>query len=1361
MNTLLAEDDFCNIEAACGDVQCLLQARVKRLGPSYSYKLAGSNQFGTDVAFTDDLGIDESKMSVRLPYASGVRRDGVGDLLEVGGIRLDRHLRNPISLFEHGKTHPVPIGLTAVWDDVAERYDSNQYTVEIDQAGQTAYATIFFYRGKGLAGLGDSPVLLSADRKDEYDHGVFCEQLFHWLATGLVRGGSIGYMILQAKSLEPDYATGIPAGLHLLSVLQLECSVVVTPASMDTVRKCLAMPTVCGKPTSPILIKSLSAYAPEETKTVVGFADIAQKNMAPASCPACGSNAVPKGSKCSNCGKPWSWAEKALISVDELKQSGEKILNAIRKVGDELKADARAMPGYGQIFINSHTSELWYVGGDGDEQAFEDIVKEKLGAVGNTRKEVTYTSEKFPPPDEAWKQVYPNEKSLPHRKSQIAGDLNWLKEEAAEHQGKDLPAGTTVEAVPLKDVPKTKIPPSKWIPGAGAELKALRVKYGKKNVTDDSGHEHGSDGKFTGSGGGGNRRSHAKPPVSHVPVAGPKLVADENVGARYGDYFKPTEAQRESAKPKPKRQPKVYEHDPEAATIHEQIAARNIAALAVARELPKGSDERFDATIAASEAYDRELEESGIFTTDAGVHFRKKKKTPPATQTKSLDLKSLRDRYRGVKGTVRRLKKSAPGASMLHVSSKDLPAVRADAKAAGLGFAHAGTHPSGAVRVRLTGDDAACDGIAKRWGKRVKSIEGQAKGYPPIAVPATVERAYDVASQFLRRYLSERDEDLRRRAWNVLRAAGMDLEDVAPDSNGAAWLLQHLRTMGAKQMKKTLEINPVYVEAIRQLRRYLRTGIDRHRQDAYDKLSAAGVNLSGFNSEPNEVETLIRRLEQLGVKQIKGAKKMPTKTKALNVKTKDLPPTADLDGDGTTTPQEVEVYSAQLMRRLHEDASLLLQQYHELKQPLEHEPTMKLLEEKLEDLVGWLDRYEGHFTEHHPDLDGLPSGKDLAQDDAEDAMSDDELAEEDTEADSELQELDTPSETEEGSDGPGIPDEQFKALVAQQNKALRKHYGKKGVSAVKVKSLPKCKCGGKCATCKSAKKALTQDEAAQVQGNLDAVQDELGEQQADVEIKALEPHHVEKVGSAAGFLNDLSTTHELTNEHRMDAHHYHKTLDDIKDPFDGIPTNDVAAGSKGLDDDMMPDEGMGDEKALPPGEEEDQPRPGRPMTDAALPGEPGYEERSPKPGEPDPNGTLTDHKNKMMGCHKAIKAAKHYLKDVSGVHDGWGETHRSEALIHGKAMEAVAAMHAPPEEEMPMDGAADQEVPPVIEPGAMGEKNMTAKKGAGKTPAPGKVGTKALDRDAQRRRTEEEHRRHQEQLSALSLKLDRLMSVVR
>lgn len=237
-----------------------LQERLKRQN-GYSYRLEG-DKFGLDVAIDGDYEVDESEMSLVVPFADGNRRDGVGDLLEISGIDVSRHRVNPIALFDHGKSVTLPLGLFC-------DSKSQEYTVMLDPIAKTAKGKLFVYQGSGIP---------NAKKDQEYPHAVFCQQIFDLWVKKFIRAGSIGYQVKDARQLQPDYERGTQAGLHLIKILMLEGSVVVMPANQDTVRKSydiareiLAMPQVCGKSLSPLLVKSLQPYVQDYTKVMTGF----------------------------------------------------------------------------------------------------------------------------------------------------------------------------------------------------------------------------------------------------------------------------------------------------------------------------------------------------------------------------------------------------------------------------------------------------------------------------------------------------------------------------------------------------------------------------------------------------------------------------------------------------------------------------------------------------------------------------------------------------------------------------------------------------------------------------------------------------------------------------------------------------------------------------------------------------------------------------------------------------------------------------------------------------------------------------------------------------------------------------------
>ena len=97
------------------------------------------------------------------------------------------------------------------------------------------------------------------------------------------------------------------------------------------------------------------------------------------------------------------------VVLKAVNKSGEPDLSTqVQRAGEELAAhtDPAPMPGYGQIY--SKDGELWYVGGDGDDDGFSDLVEERLGSISGVTK-ITYEAEGFPPGREeaGWTKLYP------------------------------------------------------------------------------------------------------------------------------------------------------------------------------------------------------------------------------------------------------------------------------------------------------------------------------------------------------------------------------------------------------------------------------------------------------------------------------------------------------------------------------------------------------------------------------------------------------------------------------------------------------------------------------------------------------------------------------------------------------------------------------------------------------------------------------------------------------------------------------------------------------------------------------------------------------------------------------------------
>lgn len=108
-------------------------------------------------------------------------------------------------------------------------------------------------------------------------------------------------------------------------------------------------------------------------------------------------------------GKPSKgWQKKVDVGgmSRRLYTAGEKLAN---------HTDPAPMPGYGQIFINDQDDvgqegQLWYVGGDGDDDGFADVVEDVLREAWPAVGKITIEAESFPPEDRGWRQVYPEKK---------------------------------------------------------------------------------------------------------------------------------------------------------------------------------------------------------------------------------------------------------------------------------------------------------------------------------------------------------------------------------------------------------------------------------------------------------------------------------------------------------------------------------------------------------------------------------------------------------------------------------------------------------------------------------------------------------------------------------------------------------------------------------------------------------------------------------------------------------------------------------------------------------------------------------------------------------------------------------------
>src|ERR1700721_1595170 len=92
------------------DPMAELFARTEERDPGESCKY-GPETFGLDVAIdTEGPLCNDAEYSITFPFAASQGRDRVGDFLEVDGIDMDHHRKNPVAMIDHGKWNPLPIG---------------------------------------------------------------------------------------------------------------------------------------------------------------------------------------------------------------------------------------------------------------------------------------------------------------------------------------------------------------------------------------------------------------------------------------------------------------------------------------------------------------------------------------------------------------------------------------------------------------------------------------------------------------------------------------------------------------------------------------------------------------------------------------------------------------------------------------------------------------------------------------------------------------------------------------------------------------------------------------------------------------------------------------------------------------------------------------------------------------------------------------------------------------------------------------------------------------------------------------------------------------------------------------------------
>ena len=241
---------------------------------------------------------------------------------------------------------------------------------------------------------------------------------------------------------------------------------------------------------------------------------------------------------------------------------------------------------------------------------------------------------------------------------------------------------------------------------------------------------------------------------------------------------------------------------------------------------------------------------------------------------------------------------------------------------------------------------------------------------------------------------------------------------------------------------------------------------------------------------------------------------------AKDMKTKELP-------EETSTPEPVqaeemaateapeEPLGAQVLRMLHEDHRMLMQNYDQMLAPLDNPKIKKVIEKQLMDIEKELSFFEATFAAVYPELPPL------------EGMVEGDMAEPMEEVPEQVEGEPTPEEAVEGMSKEPQP---------EMHKALRLKYRQKGMCPT---------CGKMPCVCKAKmmEEEPGDEENQEKPGeDFEEVPGAEGHEPGDEEFQDYEKGYVKE---AHGFLGELAATNTFGDEHRMKSYHYYKTLDGI------------------------------------------------------------------------------------------------------------------------------------------------------------------------------------------------------------------------
>lgn len=426
-------------------------------------------------------------------------------------------------------------------------------------------------------------------------------------------------------------------------------------------------------------------------------------------------------------------------------------------------------------------------------------------------------------------------------------------------------------------------------------------------------------------------------------------------------------------------------------------------------------------------------------------------------------------------------------------------------------------------------------------------------------------------------------------------------------------------------------------------------------------------------------------------------------------------------GGGDGPPMEAEPYSAQVLRRLHEDATTLLDEYDQMGGPLEHDEIKKHLADVCKQLVQMIEKHEGHWEKHHPDLPKLPGmedgGKGLddeegleeGEDRLDSDLEDDGLEGDPMEADSAPPERATVDEAEEGSGKDAKPrrekeekkeskkedkedkDKDKKKDKEKKEKAFREKrfkaaivWGKKYLSGMNVKQMARDiafgtasdlvlgsykkwldtqKAKGICPECGKDPCVCGKKDFEEMRGEDDTEEVTEGDK--------LAPHEKEKLKEAHDFLSEIMESHDFTDDHRMKAFHFHKALAPMGS------TKESGGKDYGFED--------GHEPGVEADHQEGKKDGDFPEVDKQ-------------------EGAAEVHEDgKGPRMREAIAAASDFLLTISKER-AYGEPHRQQARTHHEALKPFVEMDALDEHSEVNEPSSNKQDMDAI--GASGEKSL-------------------------------------------------------